>query len=111
MKIAIAALEGLAHAHTRAGVDGKPLNVVHRDVSPHNIVLTWDGQVKLVDFGIARAANRSTQTQGNQLKGKFAYMAPEQAQGDSDLDGRVDVFALGRGAVGAGHPPPPVQLR
>jgi serine/threonine-protein kinase len=95
VKIAIAALEGLSHAHTRVGVDGKPLNVVHRDVSPHNIVLTWDGQVKLVDFGIARAANRSTQTQGNQLKGKFAYMAPEQAQGDADLDGRVDVFALG----------------
>jgi len=95
VKIAIAALEGLSHAHTRVGVDGKPLNVVHRDVSPHNIVLTWDGQVKLVDFGIARAANRSTQTQGNQLKGKFAYMAPEQAQGEADLDGRVDVFALG----------------
>jgi eukaryotic-like serine/threonine-protein kinase len=95
VKIAIAALEGLSHAHGRVGVDGKPLNVVHRDVSPHNIVLTWDGQVKLVDFGIARAANRSTQTQGNQLKGKFAYMAPEQAQGDANLDGRVDVFALG----------------
>ncbi|MDP1825580.1 MAG: serine/threonine-protein kinase [Archangium sp.] len=95
VKIAVAALEGLSHAHNRAGLDGKPLNVVHRDVSPHNIVLTWDGQVKLVDFGIARAANRATQTQGQQLKGKFAYMAPEQAQGDSDLDARVDVFAMG----------------
>lgn len=95
VKIAIAALEGLSHAHLRAGLDGKPLNVVHRDVSPHNIVLTWDGQVKLVDFGIARAANRATQTQGQQLKGKFAYMAPEQAQGDSELDARVDVFAMG----------------
>lgn len=95
VKIAIAALEGLSHAHNRAGIDGKPLNVVHRDVSPHNIVLTWDGQVKLVDFGIARATNRATQTQGAQLKGKFAYMAPEQAQGDSELDARVDVFAMG----------------
>ena len=95
VKIAIAALEGLSHAHHRAGLDGKPLNVVHRDVSPHNIVLTWDGQVKLVDFGIARAANRATQTQGHQLKGKFAYMAPEQAKGDSELDARVDVFAMG----------------
>ena len=95
VKIAIAALEGLSHAHNRAGIDGKALNVVHRDVSPHNIVLTWDGQVKLVDFGIARATNRATQTQGHQLKGKFAYMAPEQAQGDSDLDARVDVFAMG----------------
>ncbi len=95
VKIAIAALEGLSHAHLRTGIDGKPLNVVHRDVSPHNIVLTWDGQVKLVDFGIARATNRATQTQGAQLKGKFAYMAPEQAQGDSELDARVDVFAMG----------------
>lgn len=95
VKIAIQALEGLSHAHLRAGLDGKPLNVVHRDVSPHNIVLTWDGQVKLVDFGIARAANRATQTQGQQLKGKFAYMAPEQALGESDLDARVDVFAMG----------------
>ncbi len=95
VKIAVAALEGLSHAHNRAGIDGKALNVVHRDVSPHNIVLTWDGQVKLVDFGIARATNRATQTQGQQLKGKFAYMAPEQAQGDSDLDARVDVFAMG----------------
>ncbi len=95
VKLAIAALEGLSHAHTRAGVDGRPLNIIHRDVSPHNIVLTWDGQVKLVDFGIARATNRATQTQGNQLKGKFAYMAPEQARGDAELDARVDVFALG----------------
>jgi serine/threonine-protein kinase len=95
VKIAIAALEGLAHAHARTGIDGQPLNVIHRDVSPHNIVLTWDGQVKLVDFGIARAANRSTQTQGNQLKGKFAYMAPEQASGEGEMDARVDVFAMG----------------
>lgn len=54
-----------------------------------------DGQVKLVDFAIARAANRATQTQGQQIKGKFAYMAPEQAMGDSELDARVDVFAMG----------------
>ncbi len=95
VKIAVAALDGLAHAHGRVGMNGKPLNVVHRDVSPQNILLTWDGQVKLVDFGIARAANRSTQTQNNQLKGKFAYMAPEQAQGIGTLDGRADLFALG----------------
>ncbi|MBL8922657.1 MAG: serine/threonine protein kinase [Myxococcaceae bacterium] len=95
VKLIVSALDGLAHAHTRTGVDGRPLHVVHRDVSPQNIILTWDGQVKLVDFGIARAANRATQTQGNQLKGKYAYMAPEQARGDLELDARADVFATG----------------
>ncbi len=95
VKVAVAALEGLAHAHARVGLNGKPLNLVHRDVSPQNIVVTWDAQVKLVDFGIARAANRATQTQGGKLKGKFAYMAPEQAHGGAELDGRADLFAIG----------------
>jgi serine/threonine-protein kinase len=95
VRLVISALDGLIHAHGRIGVDGKPLNIIHRDVSPQNIVLTWDGQVKLLDFGIARAANRATQTQGNQLKGKYAYMAPEQAHGDVELDPRADVFGMG----------------
>ena len=96
VQIAVAALDGLAHAHARVGVNGKPLNVVHRDVSPQNIVLTYDGQVKLVDFGIAKAANRSVQTSGGQLKGKFAYMAPEQAVATArGIDGRADLFAIG----------------
>ncbi len=95
VKLVVLALEGLSHAHTRVGVDGHPLNVVHRDVSPQNIVVTWDGQVKLLDFGIARATNRATQTQGNQLKGKYAYMAPEQANGEVELDARADLFGMG----------------
>jgi hypothetical protein len=94
VKICIDALDGLAHAHARLGVDGKPLNVVHRDVSPQNIQITVDGQVKVVDFGIARAANRATQTQGKMVKGKFAYMPPEQARSEN-LDGRADVFSVG----------------
>jgi hypothetical protein len=92
--VAAQAAAGLSHAHTKAGIDGKPLHVVHRDVSPQNLVLTYDGLVKVVDFGIARAANRAALTTGNALKGKLGYMSPEQAMG-RELDARSDVFALG----------------
>ena len=88
------AAEGLASAHQKIGLDGKPLNIVHRDVSPQNIFVTYEGVVKVLDFGVAKAANRASHTQGGQLKGKFGYMAPEQARGD-DLDGRADVWSLG----------------
>jgi serine/threonine-protein kinase len=94
VKIAAQACEGLGHAHGRIGVSGKKLNVVHRDVSPQNIIVTYEGLVKLVDFGIAKAANRGSQTMGGQIKGKFAYMAPEQAQGGAPIDARADLFAL-----------------
>src|SRR5215472_7080887 len=73
------ALMGLHYAHKLADYDGSPLRVVHRDVSPHNIFVTYDGQVKMLDFGIAKAESKATQTEVGVLKGKVAYMAPEQA--------------------------------
>jgi eukaryotic-like serine/threonine-protein kinase len=93
--IIMQAAEGLQHAHTMTGKDGKPLGIVHRDISPQNIFVLYDGGVKVVDFGIARAASlRTTQTRTGTLKGKYSYMSPEQILG-GDLDGRSDVFSLG----------------
>jgi len=85
--------KGLHYAHTKE-VKGKPLNIVHRDISPHNAMVSFTGEVKLMDFGIAKAAQRSTKTMAGTVKGKVAYMSPEQARGKS-LDGRSDLFALG----------------
>jgi len=82
---------GLHHAH-RLTDKGKPLNLVHRDVTPHNVLLSYDGAVKLTDFGVAKAGN--SHTAAGVLKGKFAYMSPEQSRGDP-VDARTDVFALG----------------
>jgi hypothetical protein len=89
--------EGLHAAHELRGRDGELLNVVHRDISPQNLFITYDGVVKVVDFGIASAADRLHHTQGSEVKGKFSYMAPEQARGTkgAKLDRRADVFALG----------------
>ncbi|MEM9693068.1 MAG: serine/threonine-protein kinase, partial [Myxococcota bacterium] len=88
-------LDGLEYAHTLDDYDGKPLMIVHRDVSPHNIFITYDGTVKVMDFGIAKAAGRATFTRTGVVKGKVTYMAPEQATGEDELDRRVDVFAAG----------------
>ena len=74
--------------------DGRPLGIIHRDVSPHNIFVTYDGHTKLVDFGIAKAALSSTETEVGVLKGKVAYMSPEQAMGGR-IDQRADLFAMG----------------
>lgn len=88
------AARGLHHAHRAKSRRGETLNLVHRDVSPQNIFVTFDGQVKMTDFGIAKAAGRLTHTQTGGMKGKVAYMAPEQALGHR-VDRRTDIFALG----------------
>ncbi len=87
-------LAGLQYAHDLTDFDGTPLGVVHRDVTPHNIFVTYDGQVKVVDFGIAKAMNSSHETRAGMLKGKIGYMAPEQARGER-VDRRADIFSVG----------------
>jgi eukaryotic-like serine/threonine-protein kinase len=94
IRIVASACEGLFYAHTRTDGNGKPLKVVHRDISPQNILISFDGSVKLVDFGIAKAADQVGLTKSGAIKGKFAYMAPEQAAGKA-LDHRADIFAIG----------------
>jgi len=90
-QIALEVARGLAYAH-RLMDHGQPLGLVHRDVTPHNVLISYEGGVKLTDFGIAKASNRASTV--GMLKGKFAYMAPEQARGDP-VDARTDLFALG----------------
>ncbi len=84
--------EGLDHAHRKADNAGKPLRIVHRDVTPSNILISFAGEVKLTDFGLAKASLRAAATQAGQIKGKYSYMAPEQAKGHA-VDARTDVFA------------------
>lgn len=88
------ASRGLDDAHNATTPTGQPLHVVHRDVSPQNLLCGVDGRIRVTDFGIARAVSRSTKTQVGQLKGKVAYLSPEQSRGEG-LDARSDVFALG----------------
>ncbi len=87
-------VKGLEYAHNKKSKHGDPLNVVHRDISPQNILLSFDGHVKLADFGIAKARGKVSQTNPGMVLGKLAYMAPEQLRGDP-LDRRTDVFACG----------------
>src|SRR6187549_2093518 len=84
--------KGLDYAHRKTDEFGGPLGIVHRDISPQNVLLSWDGGVKIVDFGIARA--RDVNEEQGVIKGKFAYMSPEQARGEP-VDCRSDVFAAG----------------
>ncbi|HYX93071.1 MAG TPA: serine/threonine-protein kinase, partial [Myxococcaceae bacterium] len=86
--------EGLDYAHRKKDARGKELHIIHRDVSPQNVLVSYEGEVKLIDFGIAKATNRSQKTQAGTLKGKFGYMSPEQVRG-FEIDRRSDVFAVG----------------
>jgi serine/threonine-protein kinase len=88
------ACAGLHAAHELRDADGMPKHVVHRDVSPHNLLVSYDGGVKVIDFGIAKAIDRETKTETGTLKGKLGYMSPEQIDG-AQVDRRTDVFALG----------------
>ncbi|HWZ91203.1 MAG TPA: serine/threonine-protein kinase, partial [Polyangiaceae bacterium] len=95
LRIALDTLSGLHAAHELRDDSGSPINLVHRDVSPQNVLVGVDGIARITDFGVARAASRLTATRVGQLKGKIAYMAPEQAAGEESLDRRADVFAAG----------------
>jgi serine/threonine protein kinase len=87
-------LDGLSYAHTKTDDFGQPLHIVHRDITPENIMVGWNGNVKILDFGIAKATTQTDHTRAGEIKGKLSYMSPEQGMGKV-LDERSDVFALG----------------
>jgi serine/threonine protein kinase len=93
-RIVADAAAGLHFAHSLCDADGRPYRIVHRDVSPQNVLVGFDGCVKVIDFGVAKARGRAQRTEAGELKGKFAYMSPEQAS-SGGVDHRADVFALG----------------
>ncbi|MFO0694225.1 MAG: protein kinase [Polyangiales bacterium] len=92
--IAARTCEALDYAHNKRDARGKPLELIHRDISPQNVLVSYDGQVKLIDFGIAKAQSRTTKTVAGFVKGKFGYMSPEQVRGKK-IDARSDLFAVG----------------
>jgi serine/threonine protein kinase len=91
--IATEMCEALHYAHTRTDERGKPLNLVHRDVSPENVLISWQGEVKLVDFGIAKSTMTGKQTATGMVKGKYPYFSPEQSRADRTVDARTDIYA------------------
>jgi serine/threonine protein kinase len=95
LRILLDSLAGLHAAHELTDDSGKLVQLVHRDCSPQNILVGVDGSSRITDFGVARASSRLSTTRSHQLKGKLAYMSPEQAQGDLDLDRRSDLFGMG----------------
>jgi serine/threonine-protein kinase len=94
-RVLVDMLVGLHAAHELQDDDGKPFGIVHRDISPHNVLVGVDGTSRLSDFGVARATSKLSTTRTGQIKGKLAYMSPEQAMGDQDIDRRADIFAAG----------------
>jgi serine/threonine-protein kinase len=94
LRIVAAVAEGLDHAHRASDSRGQPLGLVHRDVTPSNVIVSYDGVAKILDFGIAKASARVSRTDVGVIKGKIPYMSPEQVQGEP-LDGRSDIFSLG----------------
>jgi len=95
MRIVVEILSGLHYVHELRDLTGQPLNLVHRDVTPHNIFVTYDGGIKLLDFGIAKSNSFSTGTQVGTIKGKVAYMAPEQVSSPDRISRRTDIFQIG----------------
>jgi serine/threonine-protein kinase len=92
--IAVKICEGLTYAHELSSPDGKPLHIVHRDMSPPNVLITKHGEVKIVDFGLAKASSQLEKSEPGIIKGKFSYLSPEAALGE-DVDHRTDIFAVG----------------
>jgi serine/threonine protein kinase len=96
LQIVADTLEGLGAAHELRDADGRPYQLVHRDISPHNILINLDGWAKVGDFGIMKAAGKASNTKTGELRGKLAYMSPEQARGEGQVvDHRTDLFAVG----------------